>query len=110
VESVPHSYGANISLPVAMGVGGISVPMTVEGAVDTAVFGAYVAQMLEPTLKSREIVVLNNLSVHKVAGIAEAIESRGMRLEPLPSHEPPSSTRLSGVGPSSKPLKANRGQ
>jgi hypothetical protein len=40
VESVPHNYGENVSLLAAMGVKGVSAPMTVEGAVDTAVFRA----------------------------------------------------------------------
>jgi hypothetical protein len=99
VENVPHNYGANISLLAALGVKGVSAPMTVVGAVDSAVFRAYVAQVLGPTLKPGDIVVLDNLAVHKVAGIAEIIESRGARLEPLPPYAP-SLTRLSSAGPS----------
>jgi transposase len=86
VESVPQNYGENISLLAALSTEGVSAPMTVEGAVDTAVFRAYVAQVLGPTLKSGDIVVWDNLSVHKVAGIAALIESRGARLEPLPPY------------------------
>jgi hypothetical protein len=97
VENVPHNYGANISLLAALGVKGVSASMTVAGAVDSAVFRAYVAQVLGPTLKPGDIVVLDNLAVHKVAGIAEIIESRGARLEPLPPYSP-SSTRLSSAG------------
>jgi transposase len=88
VESVPHNYGANISLLAALGVAGVSAPMTVEGAVDAAVFRAWVAQVLGPTLKPGDIVVLDNLAVHQVAGIAQLIESRGARLEPLPPYSP----------------------
>jgi transposase len=88
VDRVPHNYGANISLLAALGVAGVSAPMTVEGAVDTAVFRSYVERVLGPTLRPGDIVVWDKLAVHKVAGIAEAIESRGARLEPLPPYSP----------------------
>jgi transposase len=88
VDRVPQNYGANISLLAALGVEGVSAPMTVEGAVDTAVFRTYVEQVLGPTLRSGDIVMLDNLAVHKVAGIAEVIAARGARLEPLPPYSP----------------------
>ena len=102
VERVPHNYGENISLLAALGVKGVSAPMTVEGAVDSAVFRAYVAQVLGPTLKPGDIVVLDNLAVHQVAGITESMESRGARLEPLPPYSP-EFIRLSSAGRSSTP-------
>jgi hypothetical protein len=77
VESVPHNHGGNISMLAAFGVGGLSAPMTVDGAVDAAVFRIDVAQVLGPTLEPGDIVVLDNLSVHKVARIAEIIACRG---------------------------------
>jgi transposase len=88
VESVPQNYGENISLLAALGVDGLSAPMTVEGAVDTEVFRSYVEQVLGPTLVPGDIVAMDNLSVHQVVGIAEAIESRGARLEFLPPYSP----------------------
>ena len=88
VESVPHNYGENVSLLAAIGVKGVSAPMTVEGAVDTEVFRAWTEGVLGPTLEPGDIVVLDNLSVHKVAGIAESIARRGARLEPLPPYSP----------------------
>jgi transposase len=88
VESVPHNYGENVSLLAAMGVTGVSAPMTVEGAVDTEVFRTWTERVLGPTLEPGDIVVLDNLSVHQVAGIAESIARRGARLEPLPPYSP----------------------
>ncbi len=88
VDSVPHNYGENISLLAALGIAGVSAPMTVNGAVDTAVFRAWVEQVLGPTLKPGDIVVLDNLAVHQAAGIAEAIAARGARLAPLPPYSP----------------------
>jgi transposase len=58
--------------------------MTVEGVVDTEVFRIYVEQVLGPTLMPGDVVVMDNLSVHKVAGMAKAIQSRSARLEFLP--------------------------
>jgi transposase len=56
------------------------------GVVDAEIFRSYVAQVLGPTLEPGDIVVMDNLAVHKVAGIAEAIESRSARLEFLPPY------------------------
>ena len=88
VEAVPGNYGQNISLLAAIGVQGLSAPMTVEGAVDTEVFRVYVEQVLGPTLKPGDIVVMDNLAVHKVSGIEEAIGARGARVEYLPPYSP----------------------
>ena len=88
VDHVPHNYGENISLLAALGLAGLSAPMTVAGAVDAAVFRTYVEQVLGPTLRPGDIVVWDNLAVHKVAGIAEAIAARGARREPLPPYSP----------------------
>jgi hypothetical protein len=105
VASVPHNYGANISLLAVLGIAGVGAQMTVEGAVDTAVFRAYVAQVLGPTLQPGDIVVLDNLSVHKVAGIAELIESGGHDCSRCPRIRP-NSIPLSSARPSSKPPSA----
>jgi transposase len=88
VDSVPQNRGENISLLAALGVAGLSAPMTVEGAVDTEVFRVYVAQVLGPTLAPGDIVMWDNLAVHQAAGIAEAIEARGAQLGPLPPYSP----------------------
>lgn len=87
-EGVPQNYGENISVLAALGVKGISAPMTVNGAVDGEVFRVYVEQVLAPTLEPGDIVVMDNLQAHKVSGIAEAIKGRGARLEYLPPYSP----------------------
>jgi hypothetical protein len=58
VDRGPQHYGANISLLAALGVAGVSAPLTVAGAVDPAVLRAYVTQVLGPTLRPGDIVVL----------------------------------------------------
>jgi transposase len=87
-EGVPQNYGENVTTLAAIGTGGVQAPMTVNGAVDGAVFLAYVREVLCPTLAEGDIVVLDNLKAHKVAGIREAIEARGARLEYLPPYSP----------------------
>jgi len=51
-------------------------------------FKAYVEQILVPTLKCGDIVVMDNVSIHKVAGIREAIEACGATLFYLPPYSP----------------------
>jgi transposase len=87
-EGVPQNYGENVTMLAALGLQGVSAPMTVNGAVDGAVFLAYVRQVLMPTLSEGDIVVMDNLGAHRAAGVAEAIEARGARLEYLPPYSP----------------------
>ncbi len=62
--------------------------MSIEGAIDGVAFDQYVAQLLVPTLKPRQIVILDNLSVHKRARVRQAIEAVGARVLFLPSYSP----------------------
>lgn len=62
--------------------------MTVEGAVDTAVFRAYVGRVLVPTLRAGDVVVMDNLSVHKVQDIELMITGAGAQLVYLPPYSP----------------------
>jgi transposase len=87
-EGVPQNYGENVTLLAAIGLSGISAPMTVNGAVDGEVFLTYVREVLCPTLSEGDIVVMDNLGAHRVAGIKEAIEAKGARLEYLPPYSP----------------------
>ena len=62
--------------------------MTVEGAADTEVFRAYVRQVLCPRLRPGDLVIMDNLATHKVAGVRQAIEAVGARLLYLPPYSP----------------------
>lgn len=62
--------------------------MTAEGAVDAALFRIYVQHALVPTLRPGDVVVMDNLSVQKVAGIESMIAGPGARLVYLPSYFP----------------------
>jgi transposase len=63
-------------------------PFVVEGAMNGPMFLAYVKQCLAPTLRCGDIVIMDNVPVHKVAGVKEAIEAVGARLLYLPPYSP----------------------
>jgi transposase len=87
-DRVPKNFGLNITILGTLSCRGLEAVMTVEGATDAAVFRAYVHQVLAPTLQPGEILIMDNLSAHKVAGIREAIEATGATLLYLPSYSP----------------------
>lgn len=87
-EGVPQNFGENVTMLAALGPGGLSAPMTVNGAVDGEVFLIYVREVLVPALEAGDIVVMDNLGAHRVAGLKEAIEAVGARLEYLPPYSP----------------------
>jgi transposase len=87
-ESVPSAYGSNYTLLGVLGLGGIEAPWLIEGALNGELFRLYVSRVLAPTLRAGDILVMDNLPTHKVAGIAESVEARGARLEYLPPYSP----------------------
>lgn len=62
--------------------------MTIEAATDTDIFLTYLKQVLGPKLKVGNVVVMDNLSVHKVARVREIIEATGARVLYLPPYSP----------------------
>ena len=96
---VPKNRGENSSLIAALSLDeGISAAMTLEGAVDGIAFGVYVQEVLAPTLRPGQMVVLDNLQVHKNQAVREAIAAQGCELLFLPSYSPDSSCPL-GINP-----------
>jgi transposase len=87
-DAVPKNFGRNVSILGSLSCYGMNAVMTIEGAVDAAVFRAYVRHMLVPTLKPNDVVVMDNLSVHKVQGIEAMIVQAGARLIYLPPYSP----------------------
>jgi transposase len=88
IGSVPQNWGENVTLVAGITSQGLRAPMQIDGAMDGEVFLLYVQEILAPTLSEGEIVVLDNLKAHKVAGVREAIEARGARVEYLPPYSP----------------------
>jgi transposase len=85
---VPHGHWKTTTFLAALRTTGLTAPLVIDGAVNGAVFLAYVRQQLVPTLRAGDIVVLDNLSAHKVAGVREAIESVGAQVWYLPPYSP----------------------
>ena len=88
VGRVPRNHGKNITLVAGLSWEGLMAPMTIEGAIDTAAFEAYVEHLLVPALTPGQIVILDNLAVHHKAEIRQLIEAAGCRLLFLPSYSP----------------------
>ena len=87
-QGVPLRVGTPVTLVGALTVNGLEAVMSLDGALNAASFAAYLAQVLGPTLVPGDVVVLDNLPVHKVAGMAELVEARGARLLFLPPYSP----------------------
>jgi transposase len=76
-ERVPRNYGSQTSLLATLSLTGVEAVMTVEGAVDTDVFNAYVEQVLRPTIRRGDVLVLDNLSAHHASRIEEVAAECG---------------------------------
>jgi len=63
-------------------------PMVLDGPINGAAFQAYVDQVLVPTLRPGDTVIMDNLGSHKGSGIRPAIEAAGARLLYLPPYSP----------------------
>jgi transposase len=85
---IPRNYGKPTSLVCALLPEGLGAAMTLVGAIDTQAFEVYVRDLLCPTLKPGQVVVLDNLSVHKACVIHEHLEAVGCKLVFLPSYSP----------------------
>jgi len=84
--SVPFGHWETTTPIAALRVDRIDAPMMIDGALDGRSFLAYVEQA--PTLRAGEIVVLDNVSTHKVVGVREAIAAKGARVVYLPPYSP----------------------
>ena len=85
---VPRNRGSNTTLLASMSLEGMGPCLAVEGTTSATVFEAYVEQVLAPSLRRGQIVVLDNLSAHKSERARELIEERGCQLLYLPPYSP----------------------
>ena len=84
----PHGHRKTTTLVAGLRLGGMVAPMVLDGPINGDWFEAYVAQMLAPTLRRGDIVVMDNLSSHKRPSVRAMIEARGARLAFLPPYSP----------------------
>ncbi|MFQ6018870.1 MAG: IS630 family transposase [Kiloniellaceae bacterium] len=85
---VPHGHWKSTTFVGALRLDGMSAPMVLDGAMHGVAFLAYVEQVLVPTLKPGDIVVMDNLPAHKPKAVREAIEKAGAELRFLPPYSP----------------------
>lgn len=86
--AIPHGHWKTSTFTGALRLSGLTAPMVLDGPMNGAAFKAYVEQVLGPTLAPGDIVVMDNLAVHKNAAIREVIEATGAELRYLPPYSP----------------------
>ncbi len=88
LDAVPHGRWRTTTVVAALRADGITAPLVLEGAINGPSFLAYVRQFLAPALRPGDVLVLDNLGSHKVAGVREAVEAAGATLRYLPPYSP----------------------
>jgi transposase len=88
VGCVPHGHWKTSTLIAGLRHDAIVAPFVINGAIDGNIFRTYVEQCLAPTLDRGDIVFMDNLSTHKVAGVKEAIEAADATVLYLPAYSP----------------------
>ncbi|PAT40421.1 hypothetical protein CK623_06060 [Vandammella animalimorsus] len=88
VASAPHGHWKTSTFIAALRCDALTAPMVTDGPINGALFLAWVKTFLCPTLRPGDIVIADNLSSHKVAGVREAIEGVGASIRYLPPYSP----------------------
>jgi len=88
VAAIPHGHWKTTTFIAALRHDRITAPCVFDGPINGASFLAWVRQALVPTLSAGDIVIMDNLSSHKVAGVREAIEAVSATPLYLPSYSP----------------------
>jgi transposase len=85
----PRNWGKNVTLISSISLeGGIGPSLSIEGSSDTESFGLYLRALLCPSLRPAQIVVMDNLSVHRSAWVRELVEGKGAEVLLLPPYSP----------------------
>jgi transposase len=88
VAAIPHGHWKTTTFVGGLRLAGMTAPMVLDGPMDGPAFLAYVEQVLVPTLRPGDVVVLDNLPAHKPAAVRQAIEAAGAELRYLPPYLP----------------------
>lgn len=86
--AIPHGHWKTTTLTAGLRLSGLTAPMILDGPMDGEAFLAYIRECLAPHLHKGDIVVMDNLPAHKVAGVRQAIEAAGAVLLYLPPYSP----------------------
>lgn len=88
IGSVPHGHWRNNTFIAGLRVDRVDAPMLLPGAMNGEAFATWIEKALAPTLSEGDIVICDNLNVHKNAEARKAIEARGATLQFLPAYSP----------------------
>ena len=88
IDAVPAGHWTTTTFVAGLRRDGVIAPCVFDGPMTGEMFRAYVEQMIAPSLRSEDVVVLDNLPAHKVAGVREAIRAVGASLLYLPAYSP----------------------
>lgn len=88
VAKAPHGHWKTATFVAGLRKRGITAPLVLDGPMTGAAFRAYAEQFLAPALKPGDVVVMDNLSAHKVDGVRQAIERVGASVLYLPPYSP----------------------
>jgi transposase len=84
----PHGHWRTTTMISSVRLDGTSACMTIEGATNTEVFYAYVREVLVPSLRPGDIVIMDNLGAHKNERTIALIEDAGAEVRFLPAYSP----------------------
>ena len=87
-ETTPDGRWKILTILGAISTRGMIATMTIEAATDREIFLAYLDEVLCPNLRPGDVVVMDNLSSHKVDGVRQRIEAAGAQLLYLPPYSP----------------------
>jgi len=87
-RKVPHGHWKTTTFVAALRPDGMTVPLVIDGPITKDLFVGYIEQHLAPTLKSGEVVIMDNLPAHHAKAVRTAIEAVGAKLQYLPAYSP----------------------
>jgi transposase len=88
IGRVPHGHWKTTTLVAGLRVDSITAPFVIDRAMNGQIFRTYIERCLVPTLTPGDVVIMDNLRAHKVAGVRQAIEAAGATLLYLPPYSP----------------------
>jgi transposase len=88
IDAAPHGHWKTTTFLAGLRSTGIVAPLVLDGPMTGEAFRAYVEQFLVPVLSPGDVVVMDNLAAHKVAGVREAITAAGASTLYLPPYSP----------------------
>lgn len=88
IEAVPHGHWTTTTILMGLRSDGVVAPMVIDGPINGEIFLDWVEKYLCQELRPNDIVILDNLSAHKVEGVVDAIKSAKSKVRYLPPYSP----------------------